>query len=587
MLPNKWQVILLKIKYAYMPIVNVYTGSVFGFEAFLRGYEPFGFSSVKEFFDAAYKEKVLYEVDLGLRKIAIEDFLSIPHSKNYKLFFNLDTRVFEMEDYGVNNTKILLNKYNLDTDMFCFEVSEQKELDLLIKAEDLLNTYKQSGLQVAIDNFSVTLSATKILHNAVPQYLKVDAAYLEKIYNEGKIREAIVNVFSLASSYNIKVIATEVEEESQVMLCKELGCDLVEGFLIQEPLVDPNGFKTKYEIIENINSVHKSLYKDFTDKSILLSNIEYIQPIIITQDVIDAFNYFVKNSDVSFMPVLDRNHIPLGIIKEKMLKNYAYAMYGKDVLSNISKDKKLRDFVSSTPVSDVNTRVEKLLDLFFQNNDVDGIIITDNSFYVGFLSAKTLLKILYERGSEAANKFSYLTNLPSFRPTQEYVESVITGDEESAIFVYLELSNFKEFNSTYGFTIGDSAIRLLGEVLKGQSILREHFVGHLGGNDFFIGIKNMDFAQVLLIIQKISSDFYNQSMKFYTSSEQQHGYFYYKDQNGLDNKYELMSVCAAILEMFPKSKKIKDSKLIELAAGLKESAKSSANKISSLTYYGE
>ena len=82
MLPNKWKVILSKVKYAYMPIVNVFTGTVFGYEAFLRRYESFGFSSVKDFFDAAYNEKVLYEVDLGLRKIAIENFLEIPNSKN-------------------------------------------------------------------------------------------------------------------------------------------------------------------------------------------------------------------------------------------------------------------------------------------------------------------------------------------------------------------------------------------------------------------------------------------------------------------------------------------------------------------------
>ena len=39
MITSKWEAILESVYYAFQPIVNIHTGTTFGFEALLRVYE--------------------------------------------------------------------------------------------------------------------------------------------------------------------------------------------------------------------------------------------------------------------------------------------------------------------------------------------------------------------------------------------------------------------------------------------------------------------------------------------------------------------------------------------------------------------
>lgn len=67
-LDKKWEKLLECVDYAFQPIVNIYTGKTFAFEALIRDYEKAGFHSIDMIFDTAYSENVLYTLDLALRK---------------------------------------------------------------------------------------------------------------------------------------------------------------------------------------------------------------------------------------------------------------------------------------------------------------------------------------------------------------------------------------------------------------------------------------------------------------------------------------------------------------------------------------
>ena len=75
-----------KLYYVFQPIVSIHTGTTFGFEALLRGYEETGFSSIFNLFDAFFEEKVLYKIDLILREKAVTQFMSLGHIKSTRLF---------------------------------------------------------------------------------------------------------------------------------------------------------------------------------------------------------------------------------------------------------------------------------------------------------------------------------------------------------------------------------------------------------------------------------------------------------------------------------------------------------------------
>lgn len=57
-----------KLDFAFQPIVNTYTGKIFAVEALIRNVEALEFESIFHFFDTLAEKKILYKVDMLLRK---------------------------------------------------------------------------------------------------------------------------------------------------------------------------------------------------------------------------------------------------------------------------------------------------------------------------------------------------------------------------------------------------------------------------------------------------------------------------------------------------------------------------------------
>ena len=73
-----------------------------------------------------------------------------------------------------------------------------------------------------------------------------------------------------------------------------------------------------------------------------------------------------------------------------------------------------------------------------------------------------------------------LTGLPGNSSIQRNLRNLVIDGE--SIAAYVDIIDFKPFNDYYGFALGDSVIRRLGQIL--EESIRGFFVGHIGGDDF-------------------------------------------------------------------------------------------------------
>jgi len=82
-----------------------------------------------------------------------------------------------------------------------------------------------------------------------------------------------------------------------------------------------------------------------------------------------------------------------------------------------------------------------------------------------------------------------LTGLPGNPVIQAILkDTVISGGGTAA---YVDIVDFKPFNDYYGFALGDSVIRRLGQIL--EESIPDYFVGHIGGDDFICAGKGAGF----------------------------------------------------------------------------------------------
>jgi EAL domain-containing protein (putative c-di-GMP-specific phosphodiesterase class I) len=66
--------------------------------------------------------------------------------------------------------------------------------------------------------------------------LKIDRSFVVRMRDAGYPRNIVAMIVSLAHTLGLKVIAEGVEDDDQLRLLRELGCDQIQGYLVGRPM---------------------------------------------------------------------------------------------------------------------------------------------------------------------------------------------------------------------------------------------------------------------------------------------------------------------------------------------------------------
>ena len=99
-----------------------------------------------------------------------------------------------------------------------------------------LQAFKAMGLKVAIDDFGTGYSSLAYLKNFPIDILKIDQAFIRGLSNSPQDRAIVTTVIQLGKSLGFKTVAEGVEEEDQMTILSELGCDYVQGYWFARPV---------------------------------------------------------------------------------------------------------------------------------------------------------------------------------------------------------------------------------------------------------------------------------------------------------------------------------------------------------------
>ncbi|MBI9105916.1 MAG: EAL domain-containing protein [Spirochaetales bacterium] len=580
---QRWMDSSNHLHYAYQPIVNIHTGLTLGFEALLRGYNEAGFKSINDVFNSAYEETVLYSLDLHLRELAIKNFYQKKEFSDLKLFYNLDNRVLEMPDYLSGNTEKFLKANGMHSTNICFEISEKHEFANYQNTHRILRDYKDQNYRIAIDDFGSGYSGLTLLYHSEPDFIKIDRFFIENINDDSRKKFFVANVVNLAHMMGISVIAEGIETIGEFYVCREIGCDYIQGYLIQRPESNPGKLLLRYPLVEEL--VNSQSRKTDGDKNLIKREMKEVPSVsekVSTEEILERFRKG-QGTQCCF-PVVNTSYEPLGLLRESDLKKYVYSPYGISILQHQSATNGIESLIFRAPVMEIYNPIEKILELYSLNEDLDGVIITENGKYRGILDSSAILRILSEKKISIAQDQNPLTKLPGNTSINNYLSGIIREEVGFHICVYFDFDNFKPFNDTYGFRQGDRIIRLFADILLEHRIVRKNFTGHIGGDDFFIGYsgRSNNREDILLEIKSIIDQFEADVLPFYTKEHREQGYITAQNRHGGDAKFPLLSVSAAVICIISSVGEHSIDKLTETIASLKQKAKNSKDHMAFL-----
>ena len=574
---SNWNKIIEKLDYAFQPIIYSHTGKIYAVEALVRGVQDIdGLNCIDDLFDKAFNDDFLYELDLQLREKAISKFSNID-IENLKLFYNLDNRIIYNKKYTQGNTAKILKKYQLDKNRICFELSEKGTAIEQNALSSMIQKYKESGYSIAIDDFGIGVSGLKLLYFSEANIIKLDRFFITNIDQDSKKKLFCSSIIEMAHIMGMQVIAEGVETIKEFYTCKDIGADFIQGYLVQYPTLNIKDIKYLYpKMLNLINEDKRANGNASIDNS-------FIGPIIaldINTSLYNLFVHFKENTKNNFVPILDEYKNFLGIIYESDIKKISYSQYGLSLAQNMTYSSSLLKYIKPALSLEISWGIDKILEMYnLKSKDSLGIFITQSDKYKGFINLNSLLTLSYKRNIEIATNQNPLTKLPGNNQIEKFIEKTFTKKQKNIThIIYFDFNDFKPFNDIYGFRQGDRAILIFSELLQ-KRYPRDSFIAHIGGDDFFVGLKNHTYKEVFDLTFEVQKEFKATAENIYTKTDKENGFIISKDRFNMERRFELLSVSSAIIEINSKSNISNFDNTLNI---LKKASKSSFEPISSV-----
>jgi EAL domain-containing protein (putative c-di-GMP-specific phosphodiesterase class I)/GGDEF domain-containing protein len=564
---------LQRLTVAFQPIVSTSSGQIFAHEVLVRGHEALGHRSVGELLRATYDSGLLSELEALVRRKALRMLPPSTADGTRTLSFNLDHRIADAwnvlssigaGDPGKDGVRV---------------VTEIASMPACADAAARVRLLKRGGAMLALDRFGVTADGMAMLHEVEPDFIKIDRSFIQGIETDARKRVVLAQLIGMAHTLGVQVIAVGIENAQQLRICRDLGCDLVQGFFVQAPVADARR--------AGVSFPHVAMRDSFTDRrrkdqEWVLERLDTAPPIRSDMPMREVFGRFASNASASFLPVVDGAGRPLGILCESSLKNYAYSPFGKDLIANKQIGRKITDFIVRCPVIDLATPFDQMLAIFSATNHADGILVTTDMVYRGFLSAHSLIRAVHEKNLDRAREENPLTRLAGNAAINEYIASRI-ADGEGAFLAYIDFDNFKPFNDTYGFRQGDRAILLFAELCRKAARPETWFLGHIGGDDFFIGIRGVSASEGAAEVSKLIGQFTSDIESFYDPEARSRGFITAEDREGRTKTFPLLSASAVLCRLEPGVTCLTIDEISGAIAACKKEAKASPSKLAFAT----
>ena len=95
---------------------------------------------------------------------------------------------------------------------------------------------REQGILIALDDFGTGYSSLAYLHELPLDKLKIDKVFVDDIEDEYTKIPLVDATLTLASSFDMEVVAEGVERQEQLNYLRRKGCSLIQGYYFSRPL---------------------------------------------------------------------------------------------------------------------------------------------------------------------------------------------------------------------------------------------------------------------------------------------------------------------------------------------------------------
>ena len=225
-----------KLRIVYQPKISLRDGRLTRVEALVRWDDPdMGAVSPSRFVPLAERHGLIDPLtEWGLRTTLRQWRTWRDQGLETRLAFNISAISLERLDFP-DLVERLCRAIGVPTDRLVLELTEGAT-QKLVKLMDTLTRFRIKGMGLAIDDFGTGYSSLLQLRQLPFTEVKIDRCFVADLPSAHDSRLIVRAIVELAHGLGLVATAEGVETIEQLRCVRELGCDVVQGFLISPPL---------------------------------------------------------------------------------------------------------------------------------------------------------------------------------------------------------------------------------------------------------------------------------------------------------------------------------------------------------------
>ncbi|PCI22617.1 MAG: hypothetical protein COB62_01230 [Piscirickettsiaceae bacterium] len=222
----------------YQPKVDAKTGGILGAEALIRWNHPVdGIVSPFRFIPLAEETGLINKIGEWTIQEACRQMKQWQDEELNRIIVsvNLSVKQFQQKDIvGIVSTALSSNR--LEPSFLDLEILEGTAMEDMAKTVQILEEFKSLGVKISIDDYGTGFSTLSYIKEFPIDNLKIDMSFIRNIVNDKGDQAIVASTILLAEKLGLNVVAEGVEDEHQLAILQEMGCNEIQGYYYSPPV---------------------------------------------------------------------------------------------------------------------------------------------------------------------------------------------------------------------------------------------------------------------------------------------------------------------------------------------------------------
>lgn len=221
----------------YQPKASIETRTVSGVEALVRWNHPHhGMIGPDDFIPLAEQSDMIMALtDAVLREAIAQGGRWAAAGVPMTVSINLSMDCLSRLDYP-DFIAGLAAETGFDCGLIMLEITESRLVKEMASALEVLTRLRMKGFGLSIDDFGTGYSSMEQLQRLPFTELKIDRAFVHGAQHDAKARAILESSADLGRRLGMRIVAEGVEEDGDLACVGEMGCDVVQGFIVARPM---------------------------------------------------------------------------------------------------------------------------------------------------------------------------------------------------------------------------------------------------------------------------------------------------------------------------------------------------------------